>query len=287
MTECEAKGKIFVAYHKSFQLINKNFITPVHAGRACKKKNKDSGKIKKTKIDFLSKIIGDDTGDNISDRNNEFNECSVLYWVWKNVDIKNYKYVGMFQYRRQLILNDYFKRSKKNNIEKKAYRCIHFKKINNNFCNKIGLTEENILNILNDYDCIVPYPTNLKEIKITSSYEDWVQMIPGVHVGDLVELEKAVKKIHPEMSEDFEKYLNSPQKLMYQIFIAKPEIFYDYCKWMFEILFQVDKKINTSLYSINGKRTLGYLAEILYGFYFTYMRNKIKIKECGVSFIDE
>ena len=286
MLQHDAKGKIFVAYHKPFKTIDQNFIIPIHAGRACKKKNKDSDAPNKHASSFLENMIGDDTGDNISERNNEFNECSILYWVWKNEDFNKLKYIGFSQYRRQLILNDYFDKSK-NTFEKKVYKCVHFKNINKNFCKKIGLTEDHILNLLKKYDCIIPYTTDLKAMDISSPYEDWVRKIPGVHINDLVELEKLMKEIHPEAYHNFEKYLNSPKKLMYQIFITKPEIFQKYCSWLFEILFKIDPRINTSLYSINGKRTLGYLAEILYGFYFTNLKNTIKIKECGVAFIDE
>ncbi len=277
-------GKIYTSYHKQCSVLEDNFIVPVHAGRACNKPNKDDSSAKKLPSNLVH-MVGDDTGDNISARNNEFNECSVLYWIWKNEDYKNLKYVGLFQYRRHLILNNYFNNAK-NDLEKRAYKCTHFKKISTSYEDTIGLSEKNVLSILENYDCILPYSTDFSAINTTSSYDDWVYNIPGVHVSDLVELEKTVKELHPEMSEALNVYLNSPSKRMYHIFIAKPTIFNEYCKWLFEILFELDKRIDTTLYSINGKRTLGYLAETLYGFYFYYMQDKIKIKECGVAFIE-
>ena len=285
MKKQETKGKIFVAYHKPASILEEDFIIPIHAGRGCTEEHKDSTAVREEDLAFLRKLDGDDTGDNISDRNNEFNECSLLYWVWKNVDLDHLSYVGLFQYRRQLILNDVFDKSK-NDFEKRVYKCVHFKKIDKNFSSQIGLTEEKIVDTLRHYDCIVPYQTDLAAMNISSPYEDWVRKIPGVHLNDLVALEELVSKMHPEMAEDFNAYLNSPKKRMYQIFIAKPTVMKDYCKWLFNILFEIDKKINSDMYSVNGKRTIGYLAEILYGFYFTYMGDKIKIKECGVSFIE-
>ena len=285
MKKQETKGKIFVAYHKPASILEEDFIIPIHAGRSCTKEHKDSTSVKEKDLAFLREMEGDDTGDNISDRNNEFNECSMLYWVWKNVDLDHLDFVGLFQYRRQLILNDVFDKAK-NNFEKKVYKCVHFKKIGKGFGAKIGVTEENIINLLHQYDCIVPYSTDLAAMNISSSYEDWVRKIPGVHVNDLVALEELVSKMYPEMAKAFNEYLNAPKKKMYQIFIAKPAVMKDYCKWLFGILFEIDKKIDSNMYSVNGKRTIGYLAEILYGFYFTYMGDKIKIKECGVSFIE-
>lgn len=282
-----AKGKIFVAYHKPFKILRGDNIVPVHAGRACTKKRKGDNKKNTThKFNMLKDMVGDDTGENISHRNNEYSECSVLYWIWKNENFKNFDYVGFFQYRRQLILNDYFDKAR-NNLEKKAYKCVHIKKANKNFEKKIGLTEKNILKVLTKYDCVVPFSTDLEALGISSIYEDWVRKIPGSHVGDLVELEKIMAELHPELRQAFEDYLNSSKKLMYQIFITTPKILEEYCDWLFNILFEIDKKIDTRLYSVNGKRTMGYIAEILYGFYFTHMKNILRIKECGVTFIDE
>ena len=45
-------------------------------------------------------IAGDDTGDNISSRRNEYCELTVQYWAWKNVDAD---YYGLCHYRRFLI----------------------------------------------------------------------------------------------------------------------------------------------------------------------------------------
>ena len=48
--------------------------------------------------------MGDDVGINISNKNNTYSECTVHYWVWKNV--KDKEYVGISHYRRQQRLGD-------------------------------------------------------------------------------------------------------------------------------------------------------------------------------------
>lgn len=282
------RGYVFVAYHKPFSMLDQSFVVPVYAGKACTKDLKDVKYTPENHEWLSSKMIGDDTGENISIRNHELNECTVLYWVWKNLHLNEFKYIGMLQYRRQLILNDFYEKAP-NDIEKKAYKCVHFQRASSRLCTQIGLTDDNICKLLENYDCILPYESDLEEMKISNVYEDWVRKIPGVHIDDLIALERVIQQIHPEMAADFSQYLNGPKKRMYEMFIAPPKIVDEYCGWLFDILFRLDSEIDTTLYSVNGKRTLGYLAEVLYGFYFSYMikHNGLRVKECGVTFIKE
>ena len=78
------KLKIAVATHKKFQMPTQAGYSPLHVG-----KSRHTQK--------LSEYVGDDTGDNISDKNPFFCELTGLYWLWKNTDSE---YVGMVHYRR-------------------------------------------------------------------------------------------------------------------------------------------------------------------------------------------
>ena len=44
---------------------------------------------------------GDNTGDNISVKNPNYNELTALYWGWKNLDVDG---MGLVHYRRYLSL---------------------------------------------------------------------------------------------------------------------------------------------------------------------------------------
>lgn len=48
--------------------------------------------------------LKDSVGDNISDRNKNYCECTAHYWIWKNVETE--KYVGINHYRRQQWFTD-------------------------------------------------------------------------------------------------------------------------------------------------------------------------------------
>ena len=279
-----SEGKILIAYHKKYPILSGDFILPIHVGRASVSIAKDGTIDEPEKRWLFDNLPGDDTGDNISDRNREYSECTGLYWFWRNYDFSNLKYAGLFQYRRQLILNELYEKAPANR-EKKIYKCLHMKKTAD-VCELAGITEDKILVLLEQYDCILPYRTSLDKLNIHSVYEDYMKKIPGVHVSDVFILEEVIKYKYPDLFQQFQEYMFSPNKLMYQIFIAKTDVFNAYCKWLFDLLFAVDPLIDTALYNTNGRRTMGYLAEILYGFYFTTMIPQEKVFHTGVTFLE-
>lgn len=79
--------KIFVASHKPDKVYNDEVYTPIHVGRAISKYKEE-----------MADMIGDDTGDNISGKNQSYCELTATYWAWKNV--KNADYIGLAHYRR-------------------------------------------------------------------------------------------------------------------------------------------------------------------------------------------
>ena len=73
---------IVVATHKPYRMPSDPCYLPLHVGRAGKE---DIG------------FSGDDTGENISQKNPFYCELTGLYWLWRNVD-SDYK--GLVHYRR-------------------------------------------------------------------------------------------------------------------------------------------------------------------------------------------
>ena len=79
--------KIFVVAHKPFVMPEGEELVPIHVGRA-------ASRLK----DEMAGMIGDDTGENISEKNPSYCEMTAHYWIWKNVH--DTKYVGVCHYRR-------------------------------------------------------------------------------------------------------------------------------------------------------------------------------------------
>ena len=76
--------KIFVATNKPCEVPHDGVHVPVQVGRSVS--------------DYSLDMIGDDTGDNISDKNRTYCEMTAQYWAWKNV--KDVDYIGFCHYRR-------------------------------------------------------------------------------------------------------------------------------------------------------------------------------------------
>jgi len=86
------KIKILVACHKPWKVYQNDVYAPIHVGRAvseCK--------------DEMADMIGDDTGDNISEKNPQYCELTALYWAWKN--LHDVEYIGFCHYRRYFDIN--------------------------------------------------------------------------------------------------------------------------------------------------------------------------------------
>lgn len=90
----------------------------------------------------LLNVVKDNTGDNISKKNDIYCELTGMYWVWKNQE--KAKYMGLVHYRRYFV--------KKINL---------FKDNNNNI-----LDIHDIESILNKYAIIIPRPKKRKKVTV-------------------------------------------------------------------------------------------------------------------------
>ena len=74
--------KVVVATHVPCEMPTDKLYLPVHVG---------------AELHPELPFVGDNTGDNISEKNNTFCELTGLYWAWKNLPDD---YVGLVHYRR-------------------------------------------------------------------------------------------------------------------------------------------------------------------------------------------
>lgn len=186
----------------------------------------------------------DDEGENISEKNPYYCELTGLYWAWKNL---NAKYIGLSHYRR------YFAYKK----GKDKFDCI--------------ATKEFINEKLNEADVILPKKRKLYIETIYSHYKH------TMHVEPLDETRKIIEEKYPEYLKYFDKKMKSRSGHMFNMFVMKKDILNKYCEWLFDILFELEKRIDPKQYSAFHARYLGRISERLLDVW--VYKNKIKFVE--------
>ena len=195
----------------------------------------------------------DNTGDNISSKNPYFCELTGLYWAWKNLDSD---YIGLAHYRRHFCLKN---------------------KSKNEFDNI--LTYEETEKILENTDVILPKKRNYVIENLYSHYEH------TMYVEPLDETGKIIQNKYPEYAQEFEKLHKRTSAHMFNMFIMKKEIFQDYCKWLFDILFELEKNIDSSMYDKFHARFYGRISELLLDVYL--QKNNISYKEVNFIYMEK
>ena len=287
------KIKILIATHKPFKIPKGSCFLPIHAGRAIALDKSKDGIISKSDFKWLKKhTIGDDSGNSISDKNRLYCEVSAIYWAWKNYEqLGNPEYIGLMHYRRFFVFNDkYYETQVKDNYQK-GLCFIPVSELNSKCIKNIGLSDSNINKICSDADIIV---TKNAQLDVAYNYDeqrnirgDYKISIPGVDVKDFDLMMELVKEKYPDYYEIAKLKINGYSKSLYNMFIMKKEIFFEMCEFLFNILFEIEKQVDFSKYSVNGMRTLGYLSEILISMFIWKVEEykQYKVKKLGTIFI--
>ena len=197
--------------------------------------------------------VRDNTGDNISEKNSNYCELTAAYWIWKN---DKSEITGLTHYRR------YF-----------------FKNKNTNSINDI-LDKEDIENILEKYDVILPEKERIIKYSVKDAYKKFH------HIEDFNKCRDIIEEKYPEYLESFDKIANGRKLYLYNMFISNKKIFDEYYKWLFDILFELEKRVDISNYTDYDKRIYGFLSERLLSVWLQ-RNNHLKIKEMPVYNTEE
>ena len=172
----------------------------------------------------------DDTGENISAWNDTFCELTGLYWAWKNLEAD---YIGLVHYRR------------------------HFGKRSRESFSGI-LTYEQLLPMLEQYTVFVP---RKRRYYIESLYTHY----QNTHYAQHLDLAGGIiREKYPEYAESVDRVFKHTYGYMFNMFIMKKEYFHAYCSWLFDILFELDKHVDTAGLSSYQKRFHGRVSEIIF-----------------------
>lgn len=223
----------FVITHKKFKAPEINGYTPIQVGAEGKEK-----------IGYIT----DNTGENISSKNENYCELTGLYWIWKNH--KESSIVGISHYRR------YF--SKSEIIKSEEY----------------FLKQTEIERILKRNDIILPK----KEVYKETAYNQYCNS--SGFSSDLEKVKNIIKGIYPDYLDAYEEVMNQNKMYQYNMLICKKELYDSFCEWLFNILFELEKDTDLSKYNDYQKRIYGFLAERLLNVW--VKKNNLKVKEIKV-----
>ena len=175
----------------------------------------------------------DNTGENISRKNKNYCELTAIYWAWKNLESD---YIGLCHYRR------YFKGKKRFPVNGKQIEI---------------LSKDETESLLDKYDVILPRKRNYY---IETTYSQYVH---AHHRIDLDTTRQIIEELYPEYVEMFDKLMNKTAGHKFNMFIMRRDIFDNYCDWLFSILFELERRLDISGYSVNDARVFGFVAERL------------------------
>ena len=242
--------KIITTYFDSipFGIPKGNFFAPIQAGKA----------VSKTALNML----GDNSGDNISEKNKTFGEYTAWYYLWKNIKTlyPDLQYIGFAHYRRFIAIRKTGKKTiyKFNKIPDMSKDCDKY------------------ISALQDCDILT---TN----KLIFSENRKTQFLKYHNKDDYFKLLSVIDKLYPDYSSSFNHIFENTNYLTLSIFVCRVETFNKYCEWFFNILFELEKQIDTDSYSDYQKRTIAFLAERLLDVWIYH--NNIKTKEYPLYFI--
>lgn len=200
----------------------------------------------RAKADNLG-YLGDDTGESISEWNNYYGELTGVYWAWKNE--KSADIVGICHYRR------FFVNGQSQLLSQKDY-------------------EE----ILQDYDIIVPH-----SVHIDKSYLDYYG--DAHNKQDLLLVGQVIKEKYPEYEPYFWEAVQGNTYYYGNLMAASWKWFQAYAQWLFDILFEVEKRINVESYDLYHQRVFGFLSEQMIKIWIE--KNNLRVYEGTINITSE
>ena len=177
----------------------------------------------------------DDSGDNISEKNPVYCELTGLYWAWKHLDCD---YLGLVHYRR------YF--TEKPRVEQKKIdplECV--------------LTEKEITELLSRYRILLP---KKRQYYVESIYSHYAHTFDG---SQLDKTRKILEDHKPEYVNAFDCIMKQTGAYIFNMYVMPKTLSDQYCTWLFAVLEELEKQVDTSSMTDFEKRYVGRVSERL------------------------
>ncbi|QTE67041.1 DUF4422 domain-containing protein [Clostridiales bacterium] len=194
----------------------------------------------------------DDEGENISKKNPNYCELTGLYWAWKNL---NADYIGLAHYRRHFSNGKMFGDKKQKVIDATQME-----------------------QKLKDIDILLPTPRNYW---IETNYSQYAH---AHHAIDLDTTRDILKEKYPQYIAAWDSSMKKTTGHRFNMFVMKKELFDQYCEWMFDVLFELENRLDISTYNQYDRRVFGFVSERLLDVWIE--TNELSYKNTGYVFME-
>ncbi|MFD1557813.1 DUF4422 domain-containing protein [Paraburkholderia silviterrae] len=247
MSTMTSSAHIYVCYHKPIPVtVSDACFLPIQVGAA-----RSSAKLG---------LIRDDTGENISLKNGTFCELTALYWAWKNDH--DARWIGLMHYRRFLDFSG-------ETHEIDVHGCANYDKLDYATIEKLGLTTSHVESLLNSKAgllAVLPQKWSVRNAGNRTLRAHYVKAAHH-HEADLDVLREVIDELYPADVEHFDAVMAAHDGYFTNIFVLRRDLFDEYCEWLFSILFEVERRLDLTNYSVAAQRVFGYMSERLFNIF--------------------
>ncbi len=216
--------QVAVATHKPYRMPSDSCYLPLHVGA-------------ELHPDVCTDMQQDNEGENISASNASYSELAGLYWLWKN---SYAAYKGLVHYRRHFRTSDSIKKSSEDRFCRIA--------TGEDFASLFEKTGAQI---------ILPKARNYVIETIDGHYR---HTLPG---EQLDAARSAIEGACPEYLSAFDAEMAGTKAHMFNMLVAKSDVFDAYCEWLFPLLGNVERCLGAKNYDAFNARWPGRISEML------------------------
>ncbi len=175
-------------------------------------------------------FAADNTGAHISGKNATFCELTGLYWAWKNLDAD---YIGLCHYRRH-----FGGKGKGQPLQRVP-------------------TEAEAVRLLEGKDGILPKKRNYYIETLYSHYAHTCHIEPLDVAGEIL------REKYPAYAPAFDRLKQRRSAHMFNMMILRRDHLDAYCTWLFDVLFELERRVDASDYDAFHARFFGRVSELM------------------------
>ncbi len=269
--------KILISHHELRCFIKTDILTPIQTGCALAS-------------ELIPGMLRDDQGENISALNPKYCEFTALYWAWKNyAQLGCPDYIGLMHNRRYMLFNESLP------VPDKGITWL----TPNIYCFPPNiaalmpfLQDEDIHKAAEEQDVLILNPYYFEPSAYDTVYPGPIMLTRFLNTDSMTEdlfsvFTNTVRQYAPDYVPELEEFLAGNKSYVCNIFVMKRQIFEEYCSFLFPLMEEMDKQVDSSGFSAKKLRWLGYLGEYLTTLFIFKLQKRqgIKLREMDGAFV--